>query len=126
MTAFIIVTLALCLYLLPTFAAVGRKHRNAGAICALNLLVGWTVLGWIVAMVWSMTANTAQPAAATARHIPCPECREPILPGARRCKHCGSVLGGPPPGQHACPDCGRHAPASEKYCPSCGHAMQPA
>jgi hypothetical protein len=24
--------------------------------------------------------------------VPCPECMEPIMPGARKCKHCGSVL----------------------------------
>ena len=38
-------------YFLPTF--VGRNKRNGSAIFVLNLLAGWTVLGWIVALVWA-------------------------------------------------------------------------
>ena len=45
------------LYLLPTIVAQARHHRNTGAILILNLLTGWIVLGWIVSLVWSMTAN---------------------------------------------------------------------
>ncbi len=43
-------------YFIPTIVALVRKHHNAGAICALNILLGWTVLGWIAAFVWSLTA----------------------------------------------------------------------
>jgi uncharacterized membrane protein YqaE (UPF0057 family) len=44
-------------YFLPSIASV-RGHLSAGAIVVLNLLLGWTLLGWIIAMVWSMTGNT--------------------------------------------------------------------
>jgi hypothetical protein len=30
------------------------------AIFALNLLLGWTLLGWFAALVWSLTAVQAQ------------------------------------------------------------------
>lgn len=43
------------LYFLPTL--VGAKKRNAGAIFALNLLLGWTLLGWIAALVWALTQD---------------------------------------------------------------------
>jgi hypothetical protein len=33
---------------------------SAGAIFALNLLLGWTVLGWIAAIVWSLNSNTRE------------------------------------------------------------------
>jgi len=46
------------LYLLPSIVAAGRKHNNEGAIVALNLLLGWTVLGWIGAFIWACTNNT--------------------------------------------------------------------
>ena len=46
------------LYFIPLFVSVVRGHRNATAIAALNLLLGWTVLGWIGSLVWSLTANT--------------------------------------------------------------------
>jgi hypothetical protein len=50
------------LYFLPSFVAVVRKKRNKNAILLLNLLLGWTIIGWIVALIWSVTidAPTAQ------------------------------------------------------------------
>ena len=47
---------ALVLYLLPAIVALSSHHHNAGAIAALNILLGWTVLGWVVAFVWSFTS----------------------------------------------------------------------
>jgi heme A synthase len=41
-------------YLLPLGIARFRKHRNLPALAALNLFGGWTVLGWIAALVWSL------------------------------------------------------------------------
>lgn len=52
------VLLMLALYFLPTIIAVSRKHQSAGAIIALNILLGWTVLGWIGALIWSLTGVT--------------------------------------------------------------------
>jgi hypothetical protein len=43
-------------YFIPSFIAFGRKHHNGAAIVLLNLLLGWTALGWIAALVWSATA----------------------------------------------------------------------
>ncbi|HHQ4729104.1 TPA: superinfection immunity protein [Aeromonas veronii] len=42
----------------PAVCCGSQGHRNATAIAALNLLLGWTVLGWIGSLVWSLTANT--------------------------------------------------------------------
>ena len=41
------------LYLVPAIVAGLRRHRHASAIGLLNILLGWTVLGWIVALVWA-------------------------------------------------------------------------
>jgi hypothetical protein len=46
------------MYFVPAVVAVLRKHNNSGAICILNLLLGWTFIGWVVAIVWSFTDNT--------------------------------------------------------------------
>jgi|SRR5262252_5523445 len=46
-------------YFLPTLVARGRLHRNALAIGMLNLFLGWTFLGWVVALVWACTDNIA-------------------------------------------------------------------
>ena len=44
--------LALIPYFLPSFVAAAVGNRNSGTIFLLNLFLGWTVLGWIVALVW--------------------------------------------------------------------------
>ena len=38
------------LYMLPTFVAMHRRHHNTGAILVVNLFLGWTAIGWIVAL----------------------------------------------------------------------------
>ncbi len=48
--------MGLLLHFLPTFVAAMRGHQNAVAIFVLNLLLGWTVIGWVVALVWAFTA----------------------------------------------------------------------
>ncbi len=41
------------LYMLPTLIAGYRSHRNAAAVTVLNVLLGWTGLGWVAALAWS-------------------------------------------------------------------------
>lgn len=57
MTGAIFALVLVAAYFVPTVVAFNRDHRNAAAIAALNLLLGWTFLGWIIALVWSLTAD---------------------------------------------------------------------
>ncbi|TAH49265.1 MAG: superinfection immunity protein [Chloroflexota bacterium] len=45
------------LYFIPSVIAFRRAHPNRTAIFALNMLLGWTILGWIGALVWSLTST---------------------------------------------------------------------
>mgnify|MGYP006386190549 FL=1 len=36
---------------------VGYNKKNATAIFTLNLLLGWTLIGWIVALVWAVSKD---------------------------------------------------------------------
>jgi hypothetical protein len=56
-----VVLMGLFAYFLPTAVAYWRHHPNALAIAALNILLGWTVLGWVGALVWSLTQPPARP-----------------------------------------------------------------
>jgi hypothetical protein len=38
------------LYMLPTIIAGYRVHPNTAAVAMLNLLLGWTGLGWVAAL----------------------------------------------------------------------------
>jgi hypothetical protein len=49
----VFIIVALLIYFLPSLVA--RNKRNADAICILNLFLGWTLLGWIAALVWALT-----------------------------------------------------------------------
>lgn len=42
------------LYMLPTLIAWKHEKRNFGAILALNILLGWTLFGWVGALVWAL------------------------------------------------------------------------
>ncbi len=45
-------------YFVPTVVAWQRKVHQRTGIKVLNLLLGWTVLGWIGALVWACSAET--------------------------------------------------------------------
>lgn len=44
----------LALHFLPAIIAAARHARNFGWILLANLLLSWTVIGWIVALIWSI------------------------------------------------------------------------
>lgn len=48
--------IGLAFYFLPTGIATLRSHPNVMAIFLINFLLGWICLGWIIALVWSVTA----------------------------------------------------------------------
>jgi len=54
-----LVAIIVALYFIPTIIALLRGHRQTVAIGALNLLLGWTVLGWVGSLVWSLTNSAA-------------------------------------------------------------------
>lgn len=56
MGIFIGVILLGLLYFLPTIAAL--NHKQLTAIFALNVLLGWTFIGWAIAFVWALTKNS--------------------------------------------------------------------
>jgi hypothetical protein len=45
------------IYLLPTLIALIRSHNKLGQIAALNIFLGWLVIGWIGGLIWSLTKD---------------------------------------------------------------------
>jgi hypothetical protein len=58
--AAVLLFLGACLYLLPGIVGQNRHHHQRTAIWVLNIFLGWTVLGWIAALVWASTATGGQ------------------------------------------------------------------
>jgi Superinfection immunity protein len=54
-----IILVLMFLYLVPTFIAAARHRQNRIMIFNVNLLLGWTLIGWIVALVWSLSRDAA-------------------------------------------------------------------
>jgi hypothetical protein len=52
-----ILILLAVLHFVPTLIALARGHHNGFAIFLTNLLLGWTVIGWVVALIWSCTVE---------------------------------------------------------------------
>jgi exosortase/archaeosortase len=52
-----LVIMLLVLYFIPTIVASVRHHRNKLAITVLDVCLGWTLIGWVAALVWACTAD---------------------------------------------------------------------
>lgn len=59
MTAVAVFFLVICavFYFLPSMVAYQNKKDDIVAIVFLNVLVGWTFIGWVIALVWAFTKN---------------------------------------------------------------------
>lgn len=47
---------AFVIYFLPSFIAGSRNHPNTTPVVLLNTFLGWTLLGWVAALVWSASS----------------------------------------------------------------------
>lgn len=43
-------------YFAPTIVAVRRHHHQTGAIAVIDFFLGWTLIGWVVALAMSCSA----------------------------------------------------------------------
>ncbi len=45
------------MYFLPSLVALARDKRDKVSIFLLNLFLGWSVIGWIVSLVWALKTD---------------------------------------------------------------------
>ncbi len=98
----IFLLIPLLLYFLP--ALLARHKSDFTSIFLLNLFLGWTFIGWVIALVWALSAEpqprpaaAPQPAAGpspapAAPGFFCSSCGKPFAPGARFCSSCGAAI----------------------------------
>ncbi len=50
----------LTIYLLPTGIAMLRRVRNVGSVAVLDIFLGWSIIGWAIALAMAVrsTAST--------------------------------------------------------------------
>jgi hypothetical protein len=97
--ALLLIAVSLFIYFIPYIVAKQNKKQNSGAIGALNFFLGWTLVGWVVALVWAMSKDavvpqpspmpTAAPSLPASAQKKCPDCAEMVLTDAKKCRFCG-------------------------------------
>lgn len=50
----LLVGLALILYFVPTAIAMKREAKSTGYITLVNAFLGWTIAGWVAALLWAV------------------------------------------------------------------------
>jgi hypothetical protein len=45
------------MYFLPSLLAVIRNKRDTLTIFLVNFLLGWSVIGWVVCLVWALKTD---------------------------------------------------------------------
>ena len=54
----LLVILAGC-YVIPTIVALFRGKVGVGGVIVVNILLGWTVVGWFVSFIWACSGKTS-------------------------------------------------------------------
>lgn len=49
------VGLCILLYFVPWMIAAYRNHHQRSAIVILNIFLGWSFIGWLIALIWSVS-----------------------------------------------------------------------
>lgn len=103
-----ILAAAIIPYFIPSIIAFLRRHQSAVPLLLVNIFFGWTLIGWIICLVWALTgsgspatavapppppeAKTAEPAPALDRKY-CIQCGTQIEPTGAFCHRCGTKTG---------------------------------
>lgn len=63
--------IAAALYLLPVIVGWGRRVPDIGSVAVINILLGWTLVGWVVSLALALrSVNTGDIATQSAPRIP--------------------------------------------------------
>lgn len=60
MGALVIVVLLFAVYFAPTAIAISRNHPHGASIFVINFFLGWTLIGWVVALAMSVSGFQQQ------------------------------------------------------------------
>ena len=78
------------LYFVPAMIVAVRRSAKARRIVLLNVFLGWTAVGWIAALAWSIV--DARPADQRRVMKRCTNCARPNLASVAKCDYCGATI----------------------------------
>jgi Superinfection immunity protein len=94
---------AVFIYFLPSFIA--RHRQSFAAIFLFNFFLGWTFIGWIVALFWAVLAEPRVPVIVAS------------MPAYAYAGHSSAR------GAKFCSGCGRLAQPDGRFCAACGRSI---
>jgi hypothetical protein len=76
MGTLILIIIGFALYFLPSLIAGSRGAANTSSVIIVNLFLGWTFLGWVVALAMAVGGSSEQrtPTPAGRTPVVCPRC----------------------------------------------------
>src|SRR2546430_14997776 len=99
------------LYFLPTIAALAlRRDDDVAGIFLVNFFLGWTIIGWCVALIWAAASQRSMEVS----HVP--------VSSGRFCSHCGALS---PYGARFCAACGRARSGERRVGEECRSRWSP-
>ncbi|MGH9196652.1 MAG: superinfection immunity protein, partial [Acidimicrobiia bacterium] len=104
------------LYLIPSLVAAIRKVPNAGSVFVINLFLGWTLIGWVVALAMAARSSHHAPIQQHLYHAPTSS------QGMAR-QSSGDAAQGSQAATAFCTECGMKAAPGDKFCGKCGTTL---
>lgn len=133
----IFVALLVAFYLLPAIIAGYRGHASAWGIFALNLLLGWTGIIWIIALIWALSNKGIAPQQTVivnnhhGESQPTPAVQPIYIPVSQAGSGQPQSIGSPhiapriDDDTRLCPVCAETIKAAAIKCRFCGEALNP-
>jgi len=132
--AALIIALMIAAYLLPAIIAAIRGHASAWGIFALNLLLGWSGIVWIIALIWALSNKGHahyQTVVVNNHHGEGSAPVQPVYIPVPQTEAAQPLMGAPssPPliedDTRVCPSCAETIKAAAIKCRFCGEQVSP-
>ena len=57
-------------YFVPSIVAAARKHNQLGLVILVNVLTGWSGIGWIGTLIWAIAGEAKRGGSGVSRPAP--------------------------------------------------------
>ena len=71
MKGFILFIIAFVIYFLPSL--ISNRKDNGNSVFVVNLFLGWTLIGWVVALAWALNSKKVEKKISIKKYE-CPRC----------------------------------------------------
>lgn len=85
----ILIVFWFAVYMVPTIVAAIRKVPNMGSVVVINVLLGWTLVGWVVALAMAVRSGGTVVNVINGSVLICKKCGTPLVAGQQFCSSCG-------------------------------------